>query len=96
MWQFANLFQFILLFGKALKMDDSLDIEVCSLAATRSSHTTYPAEFSNALAALGPRNRMPEAWRPGFAGRRPLLPEIHLVTSRLDVLVPSPGDLDAR
>lgn len=29
MWQFANLFQFILLFGKALKLDDSLDIEVC-------------------------------------------------------------------
>lgn len=29
MWQFANLFQFVLLFGKALKLDDSLDIEVC-------------------------------------------------------------------
>ncbi|EGZ77724.1 hypothetical protein NEUTE2DRAFT_147159 [Neurospora tetrasperma FGSC 2509] len=27
MWQFANLFQFILLFGKPLKLDDSLDIE---------------------------------------------------------------------
>ncbi|KAJ4421699.1 hypothetical protein N0V85_000084 [Neurospora sp. IMI 360204] len=27
MWQFANLFQFVLLFGKALKLDDSLDIE---------------------------------------------------------------------
>ncbi|KAK0633364.1 hypothetical protein B0T14DRAFT_65032 [Immersiella caudata] len=27
MWQFANLFQFILLFGKALKMDDNLDVE---------------------------------------------------------------------
>ncbi|KAK4131963.1 hypothetical protein BT67DRAFT_444374 [Trichocladium antarcticum] len=27
MWQFANLFQFILLFGTALKLDDSLDIE---------------------------------------------------------------------
>jgi len=33
MWQFANLFQFILLFGKALKMDDNLDIEVCFHAA---------------------------------------------------------------
>ncbi|KAK4192633.1 reticulocyte-binding protein 2 a [Podospora australis] len=29
MWQFANLYQFMLLFGKALKLDDSLDIEVC-------------------------------------------------------------------
>lgn len=28
MWQFANLFQFIVLFGKALKMDDDIDIEV--------------------------------------------------------------------
>ncbi|KAK3330310.1 hypothetical protein B0H66DRAFT_543465 [Apodospora peruviana] len=27
MWQFANLFQFILLFGKALKLDDNIDIE---------------------------------------------------------------------
>ncbi|KAL1843142.1 hypothetical protein VTJ49DRAFT_2892 [Mycothermus thermophilus] len=27
MWQFANLYQFILLFGKALKIDDNLDIE---------------------------------------------------------------------
>ena len=28
MWQFANLYQFILLFGPALKVDDNLDIEV--------------------------------------------------------------------
>jgi hypothetical protein len=28
MWQFANLYQFICLFGKALKLDDNLDIEV--------------------------------------------------------------------
>jgi hypothetical protein len=28
MWQFANLYQFILLFGQALKLDDNLDIEV--------------------------------------------------------------------
>ncbi|KAK3941854.1 hypothetical protein QBC46DRAFT_89716 [Diplogelasinospora grovesii] len=27
MWQFANLYQFICLFGKALKLDDNLDIE---------------------------------------------------------------------
>ncbi|KAL2263351.1 hypothetical protein VTK26DRAFT_7147 [Humicola hyalothermophila] len=27
MWQFANLYQFILLFGSALKLDDNLDIE---------------------------------------------------------------------
>lgn len=28
MWQFANLFQWIMIFGKALKIDDNLDIEV--------------------------------------------------------------------
>ncbi|KAL2168471.1 hypothetical protein VTG60DRAFT_7273 [Thermothelomyces hinnuleus] len=27
MWQFANLYQFIVLFGQALKLDDNLDIE---------------------------------------------------------------------
>lgn len=27
MWQFANLFQWIMIFGKALKIDDNLDIE---------------------------------------------------------------------
>ncbi|KAL2157439.1 hypothetical protein VTH06DRAFT_6131 [Thermothelomyces fergusii] len=27
MWQFANLYQFIMLFGQALKLDDNLDIE---------------------------------------------------------------------
>lgn len=28
MWQFANLYQWIFLFGKAANIDDSLDIEV--------------------------------------------------------------------
>jgi hypothetical protein len=28
MWQFANLYQWIMLFGKAIKMDDDFDIEV--------------------------------------------------------------------
>ncbi len=32
MWQFANLFQFIMLFGKALKLDDNIDIEVRPLS----------------------------------------------------------------
>jgi hypothetical protein len=29
MWQFANLWQWIFIFGKAVKVDDGLDIEVC-------------------------------------------------------------------
>lgn len=29
MWQFANLYQWILLFGAAIKLDNDFDIEVC-------------------------------------------------------------------
>jgi hypothetical protein len=28
MWQFANLYQWIVLFGKVVKLDDNIDIEV--------------------------------------------------------------------
>lgn len=35
MWQFANLYQFIMLFGKALKLDDNMDIGVGCLRLTR-------------------------------------------------------------
>ena len=38
MWQFANLVQFILLFGKALKLDDNLDIDVGSLFGLGQQH----------------------------------------------------------
>lgn len=30
MWQFANLCQWIYLFGKAVKIDESIDVEACS------------------------------------------------------------------
>lgn len=29
MWEFANLMQYIYTFGKVVKIDDDLDIEVC-------------------------------------------------------------------
>lgn len=29
MWEFANLAQWIYIFGKAVKIDESLDIEAC-------------------------------------------------------------------
>jgi hypothetical protein len=29
-WQFANLFQWIFLFGKVVKIDESIDIDVCN------------------------------------------------------------------
>jgi len=35
MWQFANIFQFIFLFGKALKIEDNLEIEVSSRCPRR-------------------------------------------------------------
>jgi hypothetical protein len=31
MWQFANFAQWIYIFGKAIRLDDSIDIEVSSL-----------------------------------------------------------------
>ena len=34
-WQFANLFQWIFLFGKVVKIDDSLDIDVSFAPAYR-------------------------------------------------------------
>ena len=36
MWQFANLFQWIMIFGKAVKIDDNLDIEVRPYLSTPS------------------------------------------------------------
>lgn len=33
-WQFANLFQWIYLFGRAVKIDENIDIDVC--------HTLFP------------------------------------------------------
>jgi hypothetical protein len=34
MWQFANLVQWIYIFGKVVKIDEELDIEVCSMQTT--------------------------------------------------------------
>ena len=34
MWQFANLTQWIYIFGKAVRLDDSIDIEVSTLLHT--------------------------------------------------------------
>ncbi len=30
LWQFANLFQWIYLFGRVVKIDESIDIDVCN------------------------------------------------------------------
>jgi hypothetical protein len=44
MWQFANLFQFILLFGQALKLDDNLDIEVRRIPVRAILGLSYPQQ----------------------------------------------------
>jgi hypothetical protein len=44
MWQFANLFQFILLFGQALKLDDNLDIEVRRIPALAVRGPSHPKQ----------------------------------------------------
>lgn len=44
MWQFANLFQFILLFGQALKLDDNLDIEVRPIPVRAVLGLPYPQQ----------------------------------------------------
>jgi hypothetical protein len=47
MWQFANLYQWIMLFGKAIKMDDDFDIEVRDFRAMLCSvNILNPVVFS--------------------------------------------------
>lgn len=37
MWEFANLAQWIFIFGKAVKIDENLDIEVCFASSHQNS-----------------------------------------------------------
>ena len=41
MWEFANLAQYISLFGDAVKIDKDLDIEVCAGCAQRQKTCAY-------------------------------------------------------
>ena len=60
MWQFANLFQFIMLFGKALKMDDNFDIEVgryfCSCRLTAIADIKAPRIWRQTVYRPAPRS----------------------------------------
>lgn len=56
MWQFANLYQWIQLFGKAIKMDDDFDIEV-----SRPYRTHHSVPGTKSHRTIGPRSRVPEA-----------------------------------
>lgn len=42
MWQFANLCQWVYIFGKAVKLDDAIDIEV----SLQLAFTSIPASFA--------------------------------------------------
>ena len=43
MWQFANLFQFLFTFGKAIKLEDEVDIEVRGMVAIASCRVPHHA-----------------------------------------------------
>ena len=38
MWEFSNLMQYIFIFGKAVKIDEDFDIEVCFVLTNAPSH----------------------------------------------------------
>ncbi len=84
MWQFANLFQFILLFGHALKLDDNLDIEVRRILPLPRSGFTVPQGKPRAhmRAAVGPGSGMPQAGVHGTSGYWPWTAQVSVFTPR--------------
>ncbi len=91
MWQFANLFQFMLLFGQALKLDDSLDIEVrrapipprlTPVVQPQPGERTPPTHM---LSSLGFGSRMSHTWVHGVAKHRPGPTTIPVFPPRPDV-----------
>jgi hypothetical protein len=77
MWQFANLYQWIMLFGKAIKMDDDFDIEVggpyCAL---------YSVSRTKFHGTIGPRSRVPEAFLDQTTRYWHVYAQVSLVPSR--------------
>ena len=62
MWQFANLAQYISLFGDAVKIDKDFDIEVCPVCAQpRSKCAVYDSDGPCADTDAGTRERMSQA-----------------------------------
>ena len=58
MWEFANLAQWIFIFGKAVKVDENLDIEVHSFLLLDSSSTRFIADRDTDDNNLGSRDGM--------------------------------------
>lgn len=62
MWQFANLAQYISLFGEAVKIDKDFDIEVCALCAGHSGRPAHAESYGvRANIDAGTGERVPEA-----------------------------------
>lgn len=85
-WELANLMQYIYIFGKAVKIDEDLTIEVLPLnPAVLQSNICRLPETSQAKYILisGPRDRMPQARTlPGIIRHRTRSSEICIFTSR--------------
>ncbi len=90
MWQFANLFQFILLFGHALKLDDNLDIEVRRILPLPRSGFTVPQGKPSAdmRGAVGFGSGMPPAGVHGTSRYRPWSAQVPVFTPRPHVRSP--------
>ena len=94
MWQFANLFQFILLFGHALKLDDNLDIEVRHILPLSSSGfaVSRGKPFAYMRAAVGFRSGMPQAGVHGTSRYWPWSAQVSIFTPRPHVRYSPPRD----
>src|SRR5689334_7397784 len=75
MWEFASMMQYIFMFGKAVKIDEDFDIEVCTSSAQCLRCMPVPCGgvcpmdgIANLLYA-GLRDSMSAAWSFGKAGR---------------------------
>lgn len=83
MWHFANLCQWIYIFGKAAKIPDSIDVEVSSLPDA--PLTTQPSLANVSILFSGDRDGMPQTERPHAWRHCSVDSQTRLVTSRLDV-----------
>lgn len=67
MWEFANLMQYIYTFGKVVKIDDDLDIEVCLSycgGRGRGLRVSLFSSYDNGLEWMVANACMGECYRP--------------------------------
>lgn len=86
---FANLYQWICIFGKVVKIDDNLDIAVCPppqiLEAASKQQAASSMVGTNCSFSTGSRDRMSEAWLHGVAGHWLVHAEAYFLAPRIDV-----------